>query len=80
MHLVYNIGKVYDNMKKTDILKNYPTYLPTENVLKEFDGLVQPIFSMMLSKTRETKRLAEIRDTFLPKLMSGELDVSNIEL
>ncbi len=72
-------GSVFTNLK-TDILKNYPTYLPTENVLKEFDGLVQPIFSMMLSKTRETKRLAEIRDTFLPKLMSGELDVSNIEL
>ena len=65
---------------KTDILKNYPTYLPTEEVLKKFDGLVQPIFSMILSKTREIKRLAEIRDTLLPKLMSGELDVSDIEL
>ncbi len=65
-------GSVFTNLK-TDILKNYPTYLPTENVLKEFDGLVQPIFSMMLSKTRETKRLAEIRDTFLPKLMSVNL-------
>lgn len=72
-------GSVFTNLK-TDILKNYPTNLPTENVLKEFDGLVQPIFSMILSKTRETKRLAEIRDTLLPKLMSGELDVSDIDL
>ena len=72
-------GSVFTNLK-TDILKNYPTYLPTEDVLKKFDGLVQPIFSMILSKTREIKRLAEIRDTLLPKLMSGELDVSNIEL
>lgn len=72
-------GSVFTNLK-TDILKNYPTYLPTEEVLKKFDGLVQPIFSMILSKTREIKRLAEIRDTLLPKLMSGELDVSDIEL
>lgn len=72
-------GSVFTNLK-TDILKNYPTNLPTENVLKEFDGLVQPIFAMILSKTRETKRLAEIRDTLLPKLMSGELDVSDIDL
>ena len=72
-------GSVFTNLK-TDILKNYPTYLPTEDVLKKFDGLVQPIFSMILSKTREIKRLAEIRDTLLPKLMSGELDVSYIKL
>ena len=72
-------GSVFTNLK-TDILKNYPTNLPTESVLKEFDGLVQPIFAMILSKTRETKRLAEIRDTLLPKLMSGELDVSDIDL
>lgn len=72
-------GSVFTNLK-TDILKNYPTYLPTEDVLKKFDELVQPIFSMILSKTREIKRLAEIRDTLLPKLMSGELDVCDIEL
>ena len=60
-------GSVFTNLK-TDILKNYPTCLPTEDVLKKFDGLVQPIFSMILSKTREIKRLAEIRDTLLPKL------------
>ena len=71
-------GSVFTNLK-TDILKNYPTYLPTEDVLKKFDRLVQPIFSMILSKTREIKRLAEIRDALLPKLMSGELDVSDIE-
>lgn len=72
-------GSVFTNLK-TDILKNYPTYLPTEDVLKKFDGLVQPIFSMILSKTKETKRLFEIRDTLLPKLMSGDVDVSDIDL
>ena len=72
-------GSVFTNLK-TDILKNYPTNLPTDDELNKFDEIVKPIFSMILSKTRESKRLIEIRDTLLPKLMSGELDVSNLDL
>lgn len=72
-------GSVFTNLK-TDILKNYSTCLPSDNVLKEFDNIVKPIFSLILAKTRETKRLTEIRDTLLPRLMSGELDVSDIDL
>lgn len=72
-------GSVFTNLK-TDILKNYPTNLPTDEVLNEFDEIIKPIFSMILSKTRESKRLTEIRDTLLPRLMSGELDVSDIDL
>ena len=71
-------GSVFTNLI-TYILKNYPTNLPTDDVLNKFDKIVKPIFSMILSKTRESKRLIEIRDTLLPKLMSGELDVSNID-
>ena len=72
-------GSVFTNLK-TDILKNYPTNLPTDEVLNEFDKIMKPIFSMILSTTRESKRLTEIRDTLLPRLMSGELDVSDIDL
>lgn len=72
-------GSVFTNLK-TDILKNYPTNLPTDAVLNEFDEIIKPIFSMILLKTRESKRLTEIRDTLLPKLMSGELDVSEIDI
>lgn len=70
-------GSVFTNLK-TDILKNYPTILPTGDVLRKFDEIVKPLFSMILSKTRESKRLMEIRDTLLPKLMSGELNVSDL--
>lgn len=70
-------GSVFTNLK-TDILKNYPTNLPTDEVLNEFDKIMKPIFSMILSTTRESKRLIEIRDTLLPRLMSGELDVSEV--
>lgn len=72
-------GSVFTNLK-TDILKNYPTFLPSDDILKEFDSIVKPMFLLILEKTRETKRLSEIRDTLLPRLMSGELDVSGIDL
>ena len=72
-------GSVFTNLK-TDILKNYPTNLPTDDVLSKFDEIIKPMFSMILSKTRESKALMEIRDSLLSKLMSGELDVSDIDL
>lgn len=72
-------GSVFTNLK-TDILKNYPTYLPTQDVLNQFDNIVKPIFEAILSNTRETKNLSTIRDALLPRLMSGKLDVSNIDL
>ena len=49
-------------------------------MLSKFDEIIKPMFSMILSKTRESKALMEIRDSLLPKLMSGELDVSDIDL
>ena len=72
-------GSVFTNLK-TDILKNYPTYLPTDDTLEEFDNIVKPLFSLLLSNTREIKRLSAIRDTLLPKLMNGEIDVSKVEI
>ena len=71
-------GSVFTNLK-TDILRNYPTYLPTAEVLDAFDNIIKPIFSMILLKTRESTNLAEVRNSILPKLMSGELDVSDID-
>ncbi|MBE5713543.1 MAG: restriction endonuclease subunit S, partial [Ruminococcaceae bacterium] len=45
-----------------------------------YDELVSPLFALMKGNEEENRRLSELRDTLLPKLMSGELDVSNIEL
>ena len=72
-------GSVFNNLK-TDILKAYPTILPDKDTLLRFDSIVKPLFSQILTLTRESHILAEIRDAILPRLMSGELDVSEIEL
>lgn len=72
-------GSVFNNLK-TDILKEYPTILPDKETLRRFDDIVMPMFLRMQNLTRESYKLADMRDVLLPKLMSGELDVSNIEL
>ena len=72
-------GSVFNNLK-TDILKNYPTILPDKETLQRFESIVNPIFLEIQNRTRESHQLTDIRDALLPKLMSGELDVSDIDL
>ena len=72
-------GSVFTNLK-TDILKAFPVSKADKTTLKEFDALVSPLFDAMLNANRENLKLATIRDSLLPKLMSGELDVSAVEL
>lgn len=72
-------GSVFNNLK-TDILKAYPTILPDTETLRRFDDIVHPIFLQMKNLTRESHKLTNMRDALLPKLMSGKLDVSNINL
>ena len=72
-------GSVFTNLK-TDILKAFPATKADETTLKEFDALVAPLFDAMLNADRENFKLATMRDVLLPKLMSGEIDVSGIQL
>ena len=72
-------GSVFNNLK-TDILKAYPTILPDKETLLHFDSVVNPMFLQMQNLTRDSNRLATLRDILLPRLMSGEIDVSNIEV
>lgn len=72
-------GSVFNNLK-TDILKKYPTILPDKETLQRFDDIVIPMFLQIQNLTRESHKLADMRDTLLPKLMSGKLDVSDIDI
>lgn len=72
-------GSVFNNLK-TDILKRYPTILPDKETLQRFDDIVIPMFLQIQNLTRESHKLADMRDTLLPKLMSGKLDVSDIDI
>lgn len=56
------------------------TFSTDNEKVKEFCNWVQPVFTKILSNCAQNVKLATIRDTILPKLMSGELDVSSIDL
>lgn len=50
------------------------------SVIAEFNALVMPMFDLIYLKYKEIQKLSDFRDTLLPRLMSGELDVSNIDI
>lgn len=72
-------GSVFTNLK-TDILKSFPTIKADAETLRKFDSVVAPLFDVMLNVDRENYKLATMRDTLLPKMMSGEIDVSAVQL
>ena len=61
-------------------LKKVPAIIPSSAVLSSFDELIQPIFSQIRNLRDENARLTSLRDALLPKLMSGEIDVSAVQL
>lgn len=61
-------------------LKKISVIIPTINILKLFDNIIQPIFAQIRNIQNENILLKQIKDTLLPKLMSGEIDVSEIDI
>ena len=72
-------GSVFTNLK-TDILKEFPIAKPDTATLKEFDSLVAPLFETMLIIDKENAKLIAIKNSLLPQLLIGALDVSNIDI
>lgn len=62
------------------IIKAMPFIIPTDDEISRFHTIVDPIFKQILNNQLENDSLAEMRGALLPRLMSGELDVSNIDL
>lgn len=61
-------------------IMQYPVHIPTEEELKVFSSTASNILEMIRLNTIENKRLESIRNSLLPKLMSGELDVSELDI
>lgn len=77
--LAYDIGSVQPSIKVTHIAK-HPIFVPDKNKLKEFHGIAEAITNKIYINSQENTRLAQLRDTLLPKLMSGEIDVSKVDI
>lgn len=62
------------------IIKGMPFVVPTNDELEEFHSFAAPMFAKIKANQIETDNLTALRDTLLPKLMSGELAVSDIDI
>ena len=61
-------------------IMNYPVVLPNKESLNLFNELIVPMLNQIATNRIESSKLAALRDALLPKLMSGELNVSDIDL
>ena len=61
-------------------IMTYPLVIPSDEELENFNAIAFPALKQIHSNRTEIKKLSALRDTLLPKLMSGELDVSGIDL
>ena len=59
-------------------IMTYPVTRPTDTQLERFNSVAVPILMQIQNNHNENKRLSVLRDTLLPKLMNGEIDVSDI--
>ena len=77
--VAYNIGSVQPSIKVTHIIK-HSIYVASKEDIEIFDSIARDITKKIFANCQENEALKQMRDTLLPKLMSGELDVSNIEI
>lgn len=89
--LFFSIKPLLDVVEKTQVAttvihigkKDFDKFqitLPTEDILDKFDELTDPILDQIVANRLENRRLAELRDTLLPKLMNGEIEVNEVRI
>ena len=59
---------------------DFEVMIPPQETIEQFCSVVTPVYDLIASNEIENQRLSELRDNLLPKLMSGELDVSDLDI
>lgn len=70
------VGTTVIHLSKKDI-DSINIAIPTESILKKFSILIDPILEEIIIKQKEIQSLTQLRDTLLPKLLSGEIEIPN---
>jgi type I restriction enzyme S subunit len=70
-----SVGTTVIHLGKADI-DTFKSIIPTNEVLIHFEEISNSIFDAIINYSKETQELTSLRDTILPKLISGELEVS----
>ena len=85
----FKIGERGDTDRVENLIKKYEedkknvkaeVLIPSDITYQNIRSIMNPIFDLIISNRIEAHRLAELRDELLPRLMSGELDVSSIKI
>lgn len=71
-------GSAQPNISASEII-SIPCVIPSKEAINKFNETIQPLFDLIISNQRENHQLSTLRDSLLSKLISGELDVSNID-
>lgn len=77
--LGYKSGTTVLHLNK-NCFKEYTIKLPNENTLKKLSKIIETNYKKISQIIEENKRLGQLRDTLLPKLMNGEIDLENIQI
>lgn len=77
--VAYNIGSVQPSIKVTHIIK-HPIFVPDSSKLENFEETAKAITNQLYANCNENESLKKLRNTLLPRLMSGELDVSELDI
>ncbi len=75
----HQTGGAQQHINKQNVA-SLPIVIPSKVILKEYTGLVSSMYSSIANNCIENEHLADIRDSLLPRLMSGELDVSALDI
>lgn len=67
-------GSTFLEISKS-VFRNIEIVIPSNNSLKQFEWLIEPIFQKIINNEQQTQTLISIRDSLLPKLMKGEIEV-----
>ena len=72
-------GTIYKAITKGDLL-GIPWLVPPAHLRRAFDALERPLFSLVANLTGQIENLRSTRDLLLPRLVSGDIDVSELDI
>ena len=62
------------------VLTKYPVHIPTDNILNNFNNILEPVVHYIINLIFKIRNLRQTRDLLLPKLISGKIDVEDLDI
>jgi type I restriction enzyme S subunit len=72
-----SVGTTVIHLGKKEI-DSFKTLIPPNNIIQSFGETTEPILEQIVNNSKENRNLKSLRDTLLPKLISGELEVKDV--